>query len=336
MSNGILSVKALLPVLRQSAPKCFLQMWFQYVSYFDFFLVFTIIAFTYFIGTSMKYVSGIALSFLIIKNFFGSHSSLAVEMMENSAKNSFFEKPFAIFSKVAQNEFGAITLAIISGVIIAKASAVTVMVGLVLTYISYFTNLTDSEIKSTWAKNVLFVLGVTIPALFLLLVYQYIDVIFGAFSNAALSTFFAVWYIDKNAGLSFTKNSMIETIVTDIGNGEVLSLTFLLLTIFITLSMVSQVVLYEPAVEIYYIIKTKIVYVKDKIKGNAVELKDNKQSDVYKRKEHLLENENVNNTETKKETVKKTKSENQNKDNESHSSNSENQNSQSKHNFETY
>ena len=255
MSNGFLGLQSLMPVLQQAKPKCFLQMYFQYISYVDFALVAILLVFSYFVGTTLKYVSSVGLSFLLLKNFFGSHAQLAVDSLQNAAKNSFLESILSLFIKIVQNEIGAITFALIIGILLAKASSVCIIVGLLFSYISFYYHVITTNVQQTFLLNTLFFIGITIPVIVLFLLYNHFNTIFSAFSNATLSTFFLVWFLDKNCGIFLLPKSATESLVSAIANGKLLDLHLLIFMLFVALSMLSQILLLEPTTKTYYTVR---------------------------------------------------------------------------------
>lgn len=272
-SNGILSLKALLPVLRQPEPANYLQLYYKYTSYFDFFCTFLILGTSYFVGTAMKYTTSVLLIFVLIKNFFGSHATLAIELMRQASEGSFMSSIFNMMYTCASYEIVAVALSIVIGLLMARGGAITSMVGLLLCYISYFTNLVkSSNTTSTYLINFLFAAGITFPIVVMFFFYSHFDLIFAALTNATISTFLLVWFLDKNVGISFSKdNSPIERLVIDFAEANIMSLYVLVTLLFIVLSVISQLILTEPTVSVYYVVKTRLI----KVKENIVSKQDN-------------------------------------------------------------
>lgn len=241
--------------LEQPEPISYLSLFYSTIGCADFALLIPMIGFVYFVGCSAKYCSATILTYILIKNT-AAEGTIYIQELCTAFKGTPLESVLDGYMALASNELGAVTLAILSGILMGKAASVVITFIMAVAYMAYFSNIVK-DTAQTLTFNILFFIAVTIPVIVLFIVYKYVDTIFTALFNGAISTFFIVWFIDRNLDLLKTGENETAKLCRNLSDMKVFELNVLIFVLGVLLSMLSQVILYEPTIKVYYIVKEK-------------------------------------------------------------------------------
>lgn len=236
-------------------------------------IVLLLIVFAYFAGATCRHHTGFILSYIVLQQICKSKIPLYIHDEGLSIIVEWIQQ-------FCTNEIIILASAIIVGIFISKTAPAIIICSAASFYI--FTMKTFENHFSTSQYLIVTFMGILLPLVVMCYAYAHIDVLLTMLLNSLLSTFFALWCLEKNFEIfGEGRTTITRDLVKHLVTFQFFTIDVFVFIIFVGLSMISQIILMEPVEKVYYVIKERVIrqhvpsFVHIKKMGNKVSMQDN-------------------------------------------------------------